>query len=173
MAWRLVDNGRMLFGYILIMKTILLLILLQVILPSTREVKADFEQTKRSPMFASDQHARGRFEYRYPDYVRWEYTEPERILYEMNGKKNNVSPVIRNLMLLIGKCVSGEISRDDDSLEISYNDHVAYVKPKRRDLRNLFSSMILKYDAKTGRATQVVLSEKDGSVTTITFKYAK
>jgi outer membrane lipoprotein-sorting protein len=52
---------------------------------SVKTLTADFEQVKTSHLLAQPSHSSGRFYYRAPDSVRWEYTAPHEMTVLITG----------------------------------------------------------------------------------------
>jgi len=136
-------------------------------------LSADFEQIKTSQLFAEPELSKGHLTYREPDYLRWEYTSPQALVWEMDGAKGNVSPQVRQIVTLILKSVSGAYLQPNDDFNVSMTDNIAELTPKRRELKQLFSKITIRINPKTGIADEVVLYEKSGDETRIRFFNAK
>ena len=136
-------------------------------------LSADFEQVKTSQLFAEPELSKGHLTYRQPDYLRWEYTSPQALVWEVDGAKDNVSPQVRQIMSLILKSVSGEYLQPNDDFHISMNGDLAELTPKRRELKQIFTKIAIRINPNTEIANEVVLYEKNGDETRIRFYNAK
>jgi outer membrane lipoprotein-sorting protein len=136
-------------------------------------LSADFEQVKTSQLFAEPEHSNGHLTYRQPDYLRWEYTQPQPLVWEVDGAKGNVSPQVRQVMTLILKSISGEYLQPNNDFDVKQNGDIADLTPKRRELKQLFRKITIRINPKTGIADEVVLFEKNGDETKIRFTNAQ
>ena len=136
-------------------------------------LSAEFEQVKTSQLFTEPEVSRGQLTYRQPDYLRWEYTSPNAYVWEVDGAQGNVSPQVRQLMNLILKSVSGAYLQPNEDFEVVMTDNIAELKPKRRELKQLFSKIVIRINLKTEIADEVVLYEKNGDETRIRFEHVK
>ena len=128
----------------------MLILILSVILNLT----ADFTQTKSVAMMREPQVSQGKMVYRAPDYLKWEYTSPNAVVWEMNGQESNVSPQIQNLLRMIMASISGA-EESDDKL--------------RRESKKLFRSVNVIMDEQRKVAQRVELIDKNGDTTIIEF----
>lgn len=140
-------------------------ILLSVIL----QLNADFRQTKQSQILVEDQVSVGHLTYRSPDYLRWEYTAPMQLVWELNGESTNVTPQVKRLLKLIMHTIACEELRSTADFEVLIENGVHHLIPKNRELKQFFSAIQLEIDTTTKVATKVVLTEKNGDITTIVF----
>ena len=128
----------------------MLILILSVILHLT----ADFTPTKSVAMMREPQVSQGKMVYRAPDYLKWEYTSPNAVVWEMNGQESNVSPQIQNLLRMIMASISG-VEESDDKL--------------RRESKKLFRSVNVIMDEQRKVAQRVELIDKNGDTTIIEF----
>lgn len=140
-------------------------ILLSVIM----QLSADFRQTKQSQVLVEDQVSVGHLTYRSPDYLRWEYTAPMELVWELDGNRTNVTPQVKRLLKLIMHTIACEKLQSTDDFEVSIQDGIYHLTPKNRELKQFFSAIQLELDTKTKVAKKVVLTEKNGDITTIVF----
>lgn len=156
----------------LIVMTTLLLSLLLVLSPIPPQlVEADFVQCKTTSLLKEDQVSNGHFSYHAPDYLRWEYISPVPLVWttENNGTTN---PHIQQILQLILRTINGDYLQENYDFSLSRIDTATYLlTPKKRELRQLFSSIRIHIVPSTGLADQVVLTEKNGDTTTISFNY--
>jgi len=118
-------------------------------------LEADFVQTKSSALMVEPQVSTGHMSYRAPDFMRWEYSKPQTIVWEIDGDKTNVNPQIQKLLRSIMASVQGQ-SAEDANIQ--------------RETKKLFRSVQVTMDEKTNVAKQVELIEKNGDTTIIEFK---
>ncbi len=128
--------------------------MLTLILSVILNLTADFTQTKSVAMMREPQVSQGKMVYRAPDYLKWEYTSPNAVVWEVNGQESNVSPQIQNLLRMIMASISGA-EESDDKL--------------RRESKKLFRSVNVIMDEQTKVAQRVELIDKNGDTTIIEF----
>lgn len=128
--------------------------MLTLILSVILNLTADFTQTKSVAMMREPQVSQGKMVYRAPDYLKWEYTSPNAVVWEMNGQESNVSPQIQNLLRMIMASISG-VEESDDKL--------------RRESKKLFRSVNVIMDEQRKVAQRVELIDKNGDTTIIEF----
>ncbi|MBR2167925.1 MAG: outer membrane lipoprotein carrier protein LolA [Paludibacteraceae bacterium] len=128
--------------------------MLTLILSVILNLTADFTQIKSVAMMREPQVSQGKMVYRAPDYLKWEYTSPNAVVWEMNGQESNVSPQIQNLLRMIMASISGA-EESDDKL--------------RRESKKLFRSVNVIMDEQRKVAQRVELIDKNGDTTIIEF----
>lgn len=143
--------------------------LLAIILTTILQLSADFHQTKQSQMLLEEQVSTGSLTYRHPDYLRWEYTSPVQIIWELDGEKSNVAPQVKRLLKLIMKTIACDNLQTTNDFEVLVKDGTYHLIPKNREFKQFFSSILLEINPKTKVANKVVLTEKNGDITTIVF----
>lgn len=132
-------------------------------------LSADFRQTKQSVMLVDEQVSVGHLTYRAPDYLRWEYTSPIQLVWELDGEKSNVSPQVKRLLKLIMQTIACDKLQPTDDFEVSVKNGVYHLLPKNRELKQFFTNIQLEIDSTTKVAKKVILTEKNGDVSTIVF----
>lgn len=143
--------------------------MLVVLLGLILQLSADFHQTKQSQVLVEEQISTGHLTYRSPDYLRWEYTSPMQLTWEIEGEKSNVSPQIKRLLKIIIQTIACENLESNTDFTVSYESAKYNLVPKNRELKQFFTSIQLEIDPKTKIAKKVVLNEKKGDITTINF----
>lgn len=129
--------------------------ILGLILTVILSLEADFVQTKHVSVMSEPQVSSGHMIYRSPDYLQWEYTTPEKLVWEMDGEHSNVKPQIRQLLRMIMASIAGQ------NIE----------NPRmQRETKRLFRSVnvIMNEDIQVARRVEMV--EKNGDTTIIEFK---
>ena len=86
--------------------------MLALIISAIVSLTADFTQTKHVAMMREPQVSQGHMVYRAPDYMKWQYTKPNAVVWEINGTESNVNPQIQNLLRMIMTSVAGEGTED-------------------------------------------------------------
>lgn len=147
-------------------------------------MQCDIVQTKSMRMLGENMVSRGKLYCKQPDRLRWEYTSPYSYIFILNGtqvgiKKGHRSDVvdvnqnklfkeIARIMMnsLLGKCLS-----DTGSFRAvigqSGDKYVATLTPLKRELKQMFTNIVLYYDKDAKVISKVVLHEKNGDTTTI------
>ena len=119
-------------------------------------LEADFVQTKNVAMLNEPQVSTGHLSYRAPDYIRWAYTSPQTLVWEVNGEQSNVNPQVQRLLRMIMSSISGEANDDAKMM---------------REVKKMFRSMNITMDEQTGVAQRVEMVEKNGDTTIIEFTH--
>ena len=128
--------------------------MLALIISAIVSLTADFTQTKHVAMMREPQVSQGHMVYRAPDYMKWQYTKPNAVVWEINGTESNVNPQIQNLLRMIMTSVAGE-GTEDAKLQ--------------KESKKLFKSVTITMDEKNHVAQRVELVEKNGDTTIIEF----
>ena len=117
-------------------------------------IEADFVQTKSVAMMSEPQVSTGHMTYRAPDYIRWAYSTPQTVVWEIDGDKSNVNPQVQRLLQMIMTSVAGGNTND----------------PKlQRETKKMFRSVNITMDETKQVANRVELIEKNGDITIIEF----
>ena len=119
-------------------------------------LEADFVQTKNVAMLNEPQVSTGHLSYRAPDYIRWAYTSPQTLVWEVNGEQSNVNPQVQRLLRMIMSSISGEANDDAKMM---------------REVKKMFRAMNITMDEQTGVAQRVAMVEKNGDTTIIEFTH--
>ena len=83
-------------------------------------LEADFVQTKNVAMLNEPQVSTGHLSYRAPDYIRWAYTSPQTLVWEVNGEQSNVNPLHEHHHGRTDRC---RATRGDGGEKRRYNDY--------------------------------------------------
>ena len=133
-------------------------------------LEADFVQTKEVAMMAAPQVAEGHLSYHAPESIRWAYTKPSSLVWEMNGKNTNVNPQIQGLLRMIMASVKGENLQDSPDFGVQQEGNVYTLTPRKRDYKRLFRKIIITMESKKETAKRVQLFEANGNTTLIEFR---
>ena len=121
-------------------------------------LRADFTQVRHTPMLAEDLVSSGFAALQAPDKVHWEVVKPVSRVTVFNG---DVPQSGRRFRLP---------SENDFSVSFLEGEELSVIlKPRRRDLTQLFSQIILKVDPVSLAVHSVLLNGLDGDWTQITF----
>ena len=132
----------------------------------------------------------GHMYYRQSDCLRWEYVKPYTYTFVLNGdkvllknrqrsdvidiKRNKVFREIAHIML---QSVAGNCLNDDSSFTSSTavdgGDWVVTLRPLRKDIRQLFREIVLRFSRQKAVVTRVELTEKNGDSTVIELRNVK
>ena len=130
---------------------------------------AHFAQEKHSSMFSTPQKSRGELTYRAPDYLRWEYTSPQTIVWELDGEQGNMSRQLKSLVMLIRQSISGDFLAVEKDFEVIQDGNDVTLIPKNRETKRLFTKIQITLNSKTQIADKVEMIEANGDKTVITF----
>lgn len=154
---------------------------------ATKAVKSlhnSFVQTKQSKMLKNPVVSEGVMTYKSPNYLRWEYTKPEKVVVSVNGNavqmtRNGVKSdgsanrMVSELTSTIMGCVSGAHIFDESSFVVSVFElsdaYQVQLVPRSRKMKRMFQSITISFDKKSFEVSSVVLAEKSDVSTTIRF----
>lgn len=151
---------------------------------SIKTMQCDFVQTKSLKMLGDKMVSKGKMYCSQPSQLRWEYTTPYTYTFVLNdnnvmlksGSRSDVIDINQNKMFkeiarIMMNSVLGKLLTDkkDFSVTVKQNgkQYVATLTPLRKDLKQMFTHILLHYDIKEGMVKTVVLKEKNGDSTTI------
>ena len=129
--------------------------MLAFILSVILSLEADFVQTKTLSMMNEPQVSVGHMSYRSPDYLRWSYTSPQTLTWEIDGERSNVNPQVQRLLRMI----MGSIANEQED------------QRAQKESKKLFQSVTVTMDEKTHVAQRVEMIEKNGDKTVIEFNH--
>ena len=150
-------------------------------------LQCDIVQTKHMRMMRRDMVSKGSMKYCRPDRLRWEYTSPYAYTFLLNGTKvvlckvggKDDVDVARNKMMkeitsvMIGT-MAGTALTDAGAFEASVKDEGRYwvvsLSSKKKDLRRMYTTILLMYNPGTGNTERVEMTEKNGDRTVIELK---
>lgn len=150
----------------------------------------DFTQTKHLSMLREKMVSKGKMYYRKPDRLRWEYVSPYKYTFILNGSKVSVAGNKRNDVIdtrnnklfkeiarIMMSTVTGRALSDTGDFTITIDEtttawNVTLV-PKRKNIRQMFSKIILKFRRSDCQVQQIELYEKNGDRTEIKLQNIK
>lgn len=122
-----------------------------------KHIDADFRQVRSSAMLQTDQVLTGRFVFDAPDRIQWKY----------NGGVEARLP--EQMLRFISRAVGGGFLQSDEDFEVSRQGDMLTLTPKKKQLKKMFSSIVIRFSAQTGIAEEVLMTETGGDSTTIYF----
>lgn len=150
-----------------------------------KTMQADFVQTKHLRMLGEKMVSRGRMCYQQSDRLRWEYTKPYAYTFILNGNsvmmskggrrdvvdvnRNKVFREIARMMMssVVGTCLTD--SRNFKvSVETAQQTYTATLLPQKKDMKAMFTRIVLVFNRRTSVVSKVTMYEKNGDRTEIT-----
>ncbi|MDO4702529.1 outer membrane lipoprotein carrier protein LolA [Tannerella sp.] len=152
-----------------------------------KTLKADFTQVKELSFMKDQVTSEGKMLYKPNDKIRWEYTRPYAYVFAMDGDnvrmisggKTNKIPVRGSKLfteisrvMIGGVSGAGLIDSPDfaTAFMIGKSDCKIMLTPRKKEVKDLFSSIQLYVDRSDSRIRRVELIEKSGDKTIITLK---
>ncbi len=152
-----------------------------------KTMQCDFVQTKHLKMLNDNMISRGKMYYSQADKLRWEYQTPYSYIFILNKDKvtlkndkrtdvidvnqNKVFKEIARIMMssVVGSCLS-----DDRNFKTKISDSglewTATMTPVRKEIRQMYQTIILHFSKQHSYVTKVELMEKNGDKTIIELK---
>lgn len=155
-----------------------------------KTMQCDFVQTKQTKLLSAASVSTGRLYYRQPDRLRWEYLTPTAHTFEIDGQKvimsdNRGSREVdirrnrkyREMAHLMTNIMSAQSFVDEQDFQVSLaqagKEWIATLIPRRKEVRHIFSSIILRVTPDQWLVHQVELVEPKGDRTVIELKNVK
>ena len=152
-----------------------------------KTLQGDFVQVKELSFMDDKVTSEGKIYYKKTDKIRWEYTKPYPYVFSMDGQqvrmtsgdKTSVVPIKSSKMFgEISKVMVGGVSGSglvgspdfDAQFMVGKDDYKIILTPKKKEVKDLFSSVQLYVGKSDSRIHSVELVEKSGDKTTITLK---
>lgn len=150
-----------------------------------QSMKCEFVQTKRSAMLDGDLVVQGMMYYRQGGLLRWEYVSPEFSMI-MNGTlvsfsgegRNDVMDINQSKMFkeigrIMMNCMLGRSLTDESGFSVNMSETddewIARLDPLRREMKRIFSEIVLHFDKKSCYVNAIELNESGGDSTLIEF----
>ncbi|WP_459209525.1 LolA family protein [Aquimarina rhabdastrellae] len=142
---------------------------------------ADFIQIKHIDFLSNDIESRGKLYIKYPDKLRWGYTEPysynviykdEKLFINDEGKKTKIdlqsNKMFKELNKLLKEMTNGKMF-DDTRFDLSFfetpKEYIVKAIPKDPRLKKMFNSLETVYSKKTHWALSIKTIEESGDYT--------
>ena len=150
-----------------------------------KTMQADFVQTKHLRMLGEKMVSRGRMCYQQSDKLRWEYTKPYAYTFILNGNsvmmskgghrdvvdvnRNKVFREIARMMMssVVGTCLT-DSKNFKVSMTVDKQTYTATLLPQKKDVKAMFTRIVLVFIRKTSVVSKVTMYEKNGDRTEIT-----
>lgn len=152
-----------------------------------KSMKCDFIQTKQLKMLNDKMVSKGKMYYQQGNKLRWEYESPykyvfilneSRVVLKNNGRSDvidvNQNKMFREIVRIMMNTVVGKCLTDEKDFKVGIEtyvpEYVATLIPLRKDLKQMFSKIVLHFNRQKKMITQVELLEKNGDTTIIELK---
>ena len=153
---------------------------------SIQTMSANFSQTKYLSMLSDKMVSDGKIYYSKSDKLRWEYTSPYQYLFIFNGTKvyvgnnskqniidTNTNKVFKEIARIMMNTVTGTaLSNNGDfetSLSMDNNQWIVTLTPKKKELKSMFTKVVLNFNKKSNIVSEINIFEKNGDRTNIKF----
>ncbi len=154
-----------------------------------KTMQCDFVQTKSLKMLGDKMVSKGKMYCSQPDKLKWQYLTPYQYTFILNGNKvginkgsrSNVVDVQKNKMFkeiarimmntVLGKCFSDKDFKT--SVMQKGRTYVATLIPLKKEMKQMFTKIVLHYSKDAATVTEVELHEKNGDSTVIELKNIK
>lgn len=150
-------------------------------------MSGNFTQTKNLSMLNDKMVSQGNIYYQRSDKLRWEYTSPYKYLFVFNGTKvyvgnnsrkdvidTNSNKVFKEIARIMMSTVTGTaLSNASDftiGVEVSGNQYLVTLVPKKKEMKAMFSKVVLSFNKSDMIVSEINIIEKNGDKTNIKFK---
>lgn len=152
-----------------------------------RSMSCSFVQTKHLSLLSDKMVSEGKMTYSRPDKLRWEYTTPYRYLFIFNGTKVYVgnksrkdvidtgsNKLFKEVARLMMSTVTGTALSNPADFTTSVADSGSKwevtLKPKKKEMRGMFSKIILSFSKSDLMISEITIHEKNNDRTNIRLK---
>lgn len=149
-----------------------------------KTLQCDFVQTKSLKMLGDKMVSKGKMYCSQPNQLRWEYISPYSYIFILNNnnvllKKGNRSDVIdvnqnkmfKEIARIMMNSVLGKSLTDKKDFKVTVSgnsqQYTATLVPLKKDMKQMFTKIMLHYDVKAGMVKKVDMFEKNGDNTVI------
>lgn len=157
---------------------------------AVKTMQCNFTQVKSMSLMKNTINSSGQMWFSKPGKLRWQYTKPYDYTFIMNGSKaymksaksTQTIDVQKNKMfkqiadVIMGCIVGGNMSKTGYFKIAMYkqgNTIYANLTPQKKELKQLYSSIVLYFNSSLTMVTKVEMKEKNGDKTTITLTNIK
>lgn len=157
---------------------------------SIETMAADFTQTKNLSLLNDKMVSEGKIYYKRPDKLRWEYISPYDYLFIFNGTKVYVgnksrkdvidtssNKIFKEVARIMMSTVTGTALSNTTDFTITVDDSGNLWKvtlvPKKKELRNMFSKVVLSFNKANYQVSEIDIFEKNNDRTNIKFRNLK
>jgi outer membrane lipoprotein carrier protein len=149
-----------------------------------RSLDCDFTQTKHIKLLNDEMISYGKMYFSQPNMLRWEYTSPYTYTFVINANQvllknaqredvldvnnNKMFKEIARLMMgsVVGSCLTDE-STFKTTIATTSTEWVATLVPIKRDLKQMWSHLIIHFDRARKSVVKVEMYEPSGDYTII------
>lgn len=152
-----------------------------------KSMSCNFVQTKYLSLLSDKMVSEGKMYYRQSDKLRWEYTSPYSYLFIFNGSKvyvggknrkdvidTNTNKVFKEVARIMMSTVTGKaLSNSTDfnvDIETSGNNWTVTLVPKKKDIKQMFTKIVLTFTKSDTMISEINIYEKNGDRTNIKLK---
>ena len=145
-----------------------------------KTVECNFTQKKQSKMLKGEQVSEGKMFCQQPDKLRWEYTSPRASTLILEGTEAHLlkgneqgtkNKFVGSMARMIMNSVAGKCLTDNKTFQVTAKEapskYVATLIPLKKDMKRLYSKLVLHFDLKQETVTEIELYEKNGDRTLI------
>lgn len=154
---------------------------------TTQSIESNYTQRKHLSLLSEDVRSQGKFYFRKPDRLRWEYVKPFKYIIVMNGGKFsvtdndrstvfdvNTNPMIAEISGIMMACLQGTILTDSTRFRAAFAEsraaiHVTLV-PVTQAMRTMIRQIEITFQASDLTTSELQLVEASGDYTRITFR---
>ena len=153
-------------------------------------LECDFVQTKHLKILDNRLVSRGKMYYSQPDKLRWEYVTPYSYIFIMNQNqillKNstradvidvNQNKIFKDVSRLMMNSIMGDMLKDNTTFEISMastkGGYTATLIPIKREMKQMWTKLVLLFDAESLGVKRMEMHEKSGDCTIIELENVK
>ena len=157
---------------------------------STNTIECNFSQTKHLKILKQELSAKGKLFFTDTDCIRWQYTSPQsysivinrnKMLVESDKNKTitdiNKNRIAREIAKIMKQALQGNFLQKEDEFEVSIVNNNSSMeitlKPKKQEIKRMFSLIKLYVSHSTYMINRVEISERSGDLTTISFSNIK
>lgn len=152
-----------------------------------KSMSCNFTQTKYLSLLSDKMVSEGKMYYRQSDKLRWEYTTPYSYLFIFNGTKvyvggknrkdvidTNTNKVFKEVARIMMNTVTGKALSDSSdfsvNIESSGTNWIVMLVPKKKDIKQMFSKIVLTFTKSNTMISEINIYEKNGDRTNIKLK---
>ena len=152
-----------------------------------KTLSCDFVQTKHMKMLNNKFVSKGKMHYWQPDKLRWEYLTPYSYTFLMNESKvliknNNRADIIdinqnkmfKEIARLMMNSIVGESLNNKRDFAVAIREseklYIATLTPLEREMKQMWSKILLYFDRTTLNVVKVEMVERAGDYTVIELK---
>lgn len=151
---------------------------------SLSSMKCDFRQVRTVPLMDEPQVSGGHMIYKQPSSLKWVYTEPYSYSFTIDNDNisidteqghadigSDASRMFKGLAGIVLGCMSGQNLKDKRLFQTTVTEQdgqwVAVLIPQRRDMKRVFSEIIMMFDPGTSLLRRFVMKDQNGGCTEI------